>query len=356
MRIVFFIPSLNNCGGVEKATINLMNALSLFNGVKVSVILFDEFENKNFFLNPEVSIIVLGVNNYKRQYFKVIRGIYKNLKNNADFFVTVESMSLIFGFIPTLFLSDKVKLVVWEHFNFKNNNGRKARDWLRFLSAKQADLIVLLTERDKEEWLNNISVKSDIKCIYNIDPLGLNNVEYDFNSKSVLAVGRYVSVKGFDRLIEIWGRFQSKYEIYDWELNIVGYGEGKEYLTSLIVERKVNNLYLLSTNDVSKYYKRSSFYCMTSYYEGLPMVLIEAQAFGLPAISFDIFTGPSEILVNSSGILVEDGDIEKYVDAIYKLVSQPELRKEMSLNAFEASKRFSGENIAKQWLSVLSNV
>ena len=52
------------------------------------------------------------------------------------------------------------KLVSWEHFNYKNDNGLKSRGFLRMLAAKTADLIVLLTERDVKEWKENININA----------------------------------------------------------------------------------------------------------------------------------------------------------------------------------------------------
>ena len=356
MRILLFIPSLNSRGGVERATVSLANALSQQPDIQVSILLFENITDPFFSLNENIDIFSLNIRHYKRSYLSVIRGIFKSLLNDVDFFITVETMSLIFSFIPYVLTRKKTKLKVWEHFNFKNDNGRKARRWLRVLAAKKANLIVLLTKRDEDQWLEELNIKANITHIHNVSPFIKYENSYDITSKNIISIGRYTRVKGFDRLIEIWEIFQKKYDGSDWVLNIVGYGEEKESLEHLIEISGVTNIFLTSSNDVENDYRSASFYCMTSYFEGLPMVLIEAQSFGLPCVAFDVFTGPSEILDESTGILIKDGDLESYADAIYKLASNPELRNEMSFNAFEARRRFSEQVVAERWIDELNKL
>lgn len=350
MKILFFIGSLNGIGGVERATINLLNGLAEIENINVTLVTFDYFLNPHFDLNKDIEIISLNIFNYRIQYIQIFFKINKILKNNIDIFLTVETMSLLFTFLPWLLNRKKTKLVVWEHFNFRNNNGKKSRDFFRVLAAKYADLIVLLTKRDAEEWHSKINVSAKITYIYNINQFNFNENLYNLTSKNIISVGRYTKVKGFDRLIKIWALFQKKYNCPQWNLSIVGYGEEKEKLETIISELGTPNVSLIATDNVVDVYKNSSFFCMSSYFEGLPMVLMEAQGFGLPAISFDIFTGPAEILINQSGIIINDGDLTQYADAIYKLISNQSLRMQMSAEAFEASKRFSKDSVISKWI------
>lgn len=356
MKVLFFIGSLNGIGGVERAAINLLNGLSEFENIDITLVIFDKFSNPYFELNKNIKVVSLNVSNYKKEYISILLKLNQLLKNNIDIFLTVETMSLVFAFLPWLLNRKKTKLVVWEHFNFRNNNGKKSRDFFRVLAARYADLIVLLTKRDKEEWHSRLSVRAKIIHIYNINQFNLSENLYNLNSTNIISLGRYTKVKGFDRLIKIWTLFQQKYNCPQWNLNIVGYGEEKEKLEAMISELGTSNISLISTDNVADIYKSSSFFCMSSYFEGLPMVLMEAQSFGLPAISFDIFTGPSEILINDSGIIINDDNLMQYTDAIYKLISNQSLRKVMSDKAFTASKRFSKDSIISEWVIQLNNL
>jgi len=91
---------------------------------------------------------------------------------------------------------------------------------------------------------------------------------------------------------------------------------------------------------------------MTSRYEGLPMVLIEAKSFGLPVIAFDCKTGPQEIIRND-GVLVEYHDDEHFVRALNELMFDHERRYVMSSIAIENALRYSESSIFEQWLKVI---
>lgn len=88
------------------------------------------------------------------------------------------------------------------------------------------------------------------------------------NSKTAIAVGRYVDVKGFDRLIESWALFENKYGVNNWNLQIVGYGEKKEELQSLIDKRQSKSIILIDgSKNVETIYNNAGLYCLSSYFE-----------------------------------------------------------------------------------------
>lgn len=360
MNILFFLPSALNKGGVERATINLVNALSDLQQHTILLLTFnDNREEIAFPINSDVEVLSLGITNYKVQFILLIEKFNKVLKQrDIEYLVSVESMSLMFSFLPYLLSRNKIKLIIWEHFNFGNNNGRKLRSLFRKLAAKKADLVVTLTQRDISLWKANLKMQSKIVSIFNIGTnQSTSSSVYNENSKIAIAVGRYVSVKGYERLIAAWNLFQVKYDVEDWTLFLVGYGDGRENLERYIETNNIKNVYLENGNDgVEKYFRRASFFCMSSYSEGLPMVMIEAQYFGLPCIAYDIYSGPSEILVDESGLLIDDGNQEKYADAIFKLISNKELRKAMSKNALRLASRFDGKGIANIWIEELKRL
>ena len=89
---------------------------------------------------------------------------------------------------------------------------------------------------------------------------------------------------------------------------------------------------------------------MTSRYEGLPMVLIEAQSCGLPIVSMACKCGPRDIVSDGvNGYLVKDGDISGMADRICRLIEDERLRKSMGHKASEASHRFDTEKVMRRW-------
>ena len=110
-------------------------------------------------------------------------------------------------------------------------------------------------------------------------------------------------------------------------------------------------------SDMASVYGSASVLALSSRYEGLPMVLLECQAFGVPAVSFDCQCGPREIIDDGkTGFLVEEGDIPALAKALEKLMQDPALRKEMGLNAFRKAKQWSPENIMPQWIRLFEEI
>ena len=359
MKVAFFIPSLKNKGGVERATISLLNSIveNFYNETTIYLITFDS-HSFAFALDERIKVISLEVTNWKLQFWRLIKNTIKALKvYNIDILVSVETMSLLFSFLPVKLMRKRPKLVVWEHFNFKNNNGRWIRGKLRYLAAKKTDLVITLTERDAITWKKELTTKAKITFIYNVNPFDRNESLYDKNSKIAIAIGRYVEVKGFDRLIKAWSLFEETYGT-DWHLKIIGYGEKYNELKSLIENNKTSTISLVdgSTADVKSFYRTAGLYCMTSYFEGLPMTLIESQLFALPSIAYDIYSGPSEILKYGSGVLVNDNNIEEFAEALFRVTSDDKLRIEMSKAASKNSHAFVGVNIAQKWIDKFKEI
>ncbi|HIE0440255.1 TPA: glycosyltransferase, partial [Serratia marcescens] len=164
------------------------------------------------------------------------------------------------------------------------------------------------------------------------------------------AVGRLSNQKGFDRLIALWRGVAA--QVPDWRLLIIGDGPERDALLRQIEDaglaRQVS--LLPATADVADYYRQASLYLMTSRYEGLPMVLIEAMSFGLPLVAYDCKTGPAELIDDGvNGYLVPDDDAAAFSEGVIKLMLDPGLRAHFSVAALEKSRRFSPERIYPQW-------
>ena len=210
--------------------------------------------------------------------------------------------------------------------------------------VKRYAQFVVLTEEDKKLWGNvpNITVIPNARTF---EPASCS----DCRQKHVLAIGRYDYQKGFDTLLNIWGRLDGLST--EWTLDIVGDGPLRETLERKVTELKLRNVQLLHpTSDIQSMYLQASIVVMTSHYEGLPMVLIEAQSYGLPIVAFACQCGPRDILTDGlDGYLIEGRDEETFASRLASLMSDEEKRREMGSAAVKASKRFSEDYIMQQW-------
>ena len=172
-------------------------------------------------------------------------------------------------------------------------------------------------------------------------------------SKIAVAIGRLTAQKGFDKLLDVWQKIEGKDS--EWELYIIGSGEDKE---KLLNQKESLNLkrvtFIENTKNIKEYYEKASIYLMTSRFEGLPMTLIEAQSFGLPIISYDIKTGPEDIVNDGEdGYLIENDNIEEFVNKFLELSNDKEKIQEFSQKAYKNAKRFKLDSIINEWKEVL---
>ena len=93
---------------------------------------------------------------------------------------------------------------------------------------------------------------------------------------------------------------------------------------------------------IEAHYREAAVFALSSRYEGMPIVLLEAQALGVPAVAFDCPTGPGEILTPDTGRLVPVGDVQALAESLIELLSSSELRAQMGRAAIARSRELFG--------------
>lgn len=355
-KICFLIGNLNNSGGTERVTTLIANALAEKN-YQVSILSLADGRQSFFELEPDIKTYSLYPEkiSFKKKFLGAVWRIRRFVtQNQIDILVVVDSISCVFT-VPALF-GLKVKHICWEHFNFKVNLGVKYRDIGRKWAAKYCDYVVTLTKRDKELWEQGIkNIKAKIIPIANPSPFEVQENISSLDYKTILCVGRLTYQKGFDLLITAWARVAQ--QVPDWKIVIVGSGEDEQMLKQMAKSLGVDDSIIFAgqQKNMSTFYRQASFFCMSSRFEGLPMVLLEAQSYGLPIVAFDCDTGPAEIVQhNINGLLVESGNINGLTNSLLELIHLSNIQYEkMSSNAVENSVRYSVNPILKQWLSII---
>ena len=353
-NICFLIGNLDYSGGTERVTSLIANDL-VKEDFSISILSF--FGGKHPFFGIDKNIRISSLFDkqvsFKREYFNTIYKIRSFIKSNSiDVLIVVDSNSYIFT-LPAL-MGLKTKQICWEHFNFKHNLGKPSRDIARKLAARYCDSIVTLTETDKNFWLNNTKHNNQIISIPNPSPFSIKSSLICNNHKTVLAIGRLAHEKGFDLLLKAW--IQVNNANPDWQLIIVGEGESRTELEDFIIYNKLSSSVTLigNTNNVSKYYQEADIFCLSSRFEGFGMVLVEALSFGLPIVSFDCETGPSEILNKTGAILVPPEDIEKLSLSLIELMNDGTRRAEIRKDSLIKAKTYQIDKIIGDWIAVLT--
>ncbi len=164
---------------------------------------------------------------------------------------------------------------------------------------------------------------------------------------TVLNVGRLSEQKNQQLLIRAFSALHR--DNADSELFILGEGPKRQDLEELIRREGLESCVHLPGNitDPEKYYAGADIFALSSAYEGLPLVLLEAMAASLPIISTDV--GGVKDLVAKNGILTENGNREQLAEAMIRLMKEPELRRKMGNCSFARVQEFDSPVIAGEY-------
>ena len=226
---------------------------------------------------------------------------------------------------------------------------RPAKRWLARWLYPHADGAIAVSEGVRRDFLDHFAMPPErVVTIYN------PTIPLDFDRRAaaevphpwlkdaavpvVMGVGRLTDQKGFDTLLAAFARLRAQREA-----RLILLGEGplrsalQEQASALNVAADVD--LAGATPDVLPWLSRASLYVLSSRYEGLPNVLIEALAAGAPVVATDCPSGPREILEDGRlGPLVPVDDVDALAEAMARTLGTPPPREllEPSLERFRS--------------------
>ena len=365
MRVSFVTTSLS-CGGAERAVVLLAEGF-IQKGIKVDVITLAGKDDDFYTLSNDVNRVALDItgksptpvhaigNNLYR--LRILRKTICSLK--PDLVISV----LYTANILTLLSLSQTKFIVIA--NEQNNPTASLNNlWKvlqRFTYPKASKVVSIskgvnayfdwLPTKKKSVIYNPLTSINDDKNIVNL-PLNI-----DPNKKWIVAMGRLVEQKNFNMLLSAFHKIADKYP--DWQLLIIGEGELRCQLEELRDKLGLTNQVFFPgrINNPFPILKESELFVLSSRYEGLAMVLLEAMACGLPIISTDCPSGRSEIIRDGiDGILVPNEDLSALTTAMDRLMSNEEQRKRLAIRAPEVKQRFGLEKIVAQWEALINEL
>lgn len=364
MKIVYVVHGYTNSAGTERVLALKANYLVDY-GYNVSIISLAGASEPFFYFNPKIKIYHLDIPNKEKNKLIFVEKVEKILEEIKPEI----SISTGIGISRYLYLAkDSSKKILEMHFAKYRRKFELARIEHTFFGrlladlyslkknriVKQYDRFVVLTEEDKESWRNI----HNLRVVAN--PITLLTEEYsNLEAKRVIVVGRFTYQKGMDLLIPIWAKVALEFP--EWVLSIYGSGDNK-------IRRKIEQeiqSYNLSDQviinepikNIETEFVKSSVFLLTSRYEGMPLVLLEAMSCGLPVISYACKCGPRDIITNGEdGFLINNGDSDEFAAQLRKLMKDENLRKKMGLHARENVKRFDKDIIMKKWINLFEEL
>lgn len=318
------MPSIES-GGVEKNLFIISNYLCQ-NFKKVSIITAD----KNKIISKNRKILVSGPSSNflipKNRFFKIIISvIYLLLKSlSSNKFLVISFQSNVFAIILSIIFNFKIVIransspVIWAKNNLKKN-------FFGFFFRK-ADAVIVNSYDLQKEFKKKFKLKS--YCIYN--PLNKQkiiinskkkNYESFFNnckdSLKIVNIGRLTDQKNQIIILKALSNLKGK---LNFKLIVMGSGILKKNLQSYIEKKKlIEHIKIINfKKNPFPILKSADLFILSSKYEGLPNILLEALVLKKPIISSNCPTGPREILEDGKyGLLFKN---ENYLDLQNKII------------------------------------
>jgi glycosyltransferase involved in cell wall biosynthesis len=369
IKLMVVIHSLRG-GGSERVLINVLKGLDR-NEFSITLVLYEKI--LDYQIPEDVELQILDIYASKN-IFKLTKGFILKIINLArlirqgkpDVVFSLLSSTNVTVILARLLSRTKCKVFVSEHThpssNLKNEvYGGITKGFIKYLYPK-ADKIVAVSEGIKEDLIKNFNItEKKITVIYNpvdiseIEMLSQEKVDHPwFQDKLpiIVSVGRLTKQKGYPYLI---GAFCFVRESLPCRLLIIGEGEDREKLIKMAKESDFAKdiEFLGFQKNPFKYMKKSSLFVLSSLYEGFPNVLLEAMALGLPIVSTNCPSGPSEILDDKkSGLLVPVKDEHALAKAIVDLLTNRKLKDNLSREAKIRAQFFALTKIIEQYRSI----
>jgi glycosyltransferase involved in cell wall biosynthesis len=369
MKLLLFIHSLSS-GGAERALVTLANSWAA-KGWRLSVVTIASSDSDFYSLHPSIERYCLDLagdssgpvqalwSNWRRMV--ALRRLLRQCKPDVALGFMANANILL------ALSAARVKGVLAigvEQVHPPRHPIGAAWEALRRWSYGKLTAVIALTEASGT-WLANHTAARRVRVIPNplawpmeeIAPVVAPDSVGRAGRLRLLSVGRLVPQKGFDLLIKAFAICADMFP--QWELVIVGEGPLREQLSEQIEGLGLDDRIFLPgrVGNIGAWYEQAHAYVMSSRFEGLGNVLIEAMGHGLPAVSFDCETGPGEIIKHGiDGLLVRPEDIDALAEAMAMLMVDERLRARLGKKAVEARHRCSLETVERQWNSVFAEI
>lgn len=245
--------------------------------------------------------------------------------------------------------SNGVRVIACEHTDPSHQELNLVWSALRIATYPMANAVTFLTANVSRRWELWLGSKAQLmpNPIAAVPTTGAASFAYPHN---LIALGRLIPLKGFDLLIDAFRRIAGQHA--NWSLTIFGEGFMRPQLEHQIQNAGLTGRVRLPglVSDPHAWFSAADLFVLSSRHEGLPCALCEAMACGLPAVSFDCESGPSDVIRNGvDGVLVPVGDTDSLSNALDRLMTDTPTRERMGGRAVEVRERFGIEKILARW-------
>jgi len=371
MKIRYLMLHAYGMGGTIRTVVNQANAM-VRAGHEVEIVsVVRRREKAQFAIDPAVRLSSLADQRKGRQPDSLPRKAWRRVRGKmvprgefaADYFterVEKAVMDYVAGLDDGVLVTTRPALnliaarragkgvirVAQEHMNLNAYPETIRRDIARYYG--RFDAVTVLTRTNQLEY-QEILPDSKIVQI----PNAVHRVDQERSTQEnpvMIAAGRLVPQKGFDFLIPAFAELVREHP--RWRLRIFGTGPRQAQLTARIEELGMGEHISLMgrTERLDEELAAASVYVLSSRFEGLPMVMIEAMTHALPVVAFDCPTGPRDVLTDGvDGLLVPPRDVDALAAALKEIASDRQRRLDMGAAAAVTARDYGPDVVMPQW-------
>ncbi len=364
MRITLIIPTFSS-GGAERAMSVMANHWAA-QAHAITLVTVAPVDLDFYALDPKVTRVGLGLMADSHTVIDQVRNNVERvtalrreiLKSQPDVVISFLDTMNVVTLVASLGLD--VPVIVCEQIDPREVKIRSAWELLRRLCYPRAIAVVVVATA-MMTWAERMVRKDRIRVIPNPVYVSLEGmrtcVDHRGPGRTIVAMGRLVKQKGFDFLLQAFARCKDNHP--DWSLVILGEGDERNDLESmreaLGLEGRVE--FRGRVKEPATILRQADLFVMSSRFEGFPLALIEAMACGLPVISTDCPTGPSEIIRNGiDGLLITPNNVEVLANAMDRLMASQSERRRLGARAVEVVERFGVEQVMNMWDYLIDEV
>ena len=373
-KILLVYYKLFKPGGVAKVLTNLANSLSE-EGYTVEILLMMEEKEHFYPLNSDVKVhnidtfshwawkicefnvkylrFVPKIRNINAYIYHI--GVFLMLrnwmrKNHQNYDIIISAWYKLSSFLALNKKASK-KTIAWEHVTYETG-GLLFKDTLRRYYKNLKGIVGINSPA-----IEHYKQYNKTYFIPNIIGEPFENQEkINFKDKEnfISFVGRLDREKNVIALLEI---FKKANVSKDWKLQIIGDGSERKNLEQFVEKNQLQERIIFygtkTSEEILKLLRRSKIFGFTSLKEALPTVLVEAMFCSNAIISYNCNYGPSDIVKNNSGFLIDVNNKEDFIQKLEMLTNSDEKLEKMMENASKEAQNWKQNEILKKWQEII---
>lgn len=354
-KILFYISTIRG-GGAARVMVNIANEISKRGYNVCFVTNFPAV--REYLLSPDIKRKnIEDVESDHGLIVKNIKRIYRLRKiiqdENPDISIAFMGENNFRLILAALGL--RTKIIISVRNDPKREYRRPGTRQLASLLFRNADGIVFQTSEAKLWFPKKIQEKSRI--IHNYVDEKFFNLNENLGN-NIIACGRLCRQKNYPMMLQAFANVLKEFP--NEKLEIYGEGELKEELVELSKELDISESirFMGFVKNMDQIYRNAKLLLMTSNYEGMPNVLLEAQASSVPVITTDCPCGGPKMIINDgvNGYLSPVGDQVTFSEMIIEFLKNRDLQNDMRRNSYKMSETFSSETVLKEWTKLFDDI